>query len=277
MLERALRSIAAQSIAPTEVIVVDDSKEDNKDATRRAVEESGLGGLRLVANSHAKGASGARNTGAESAVGEILAFLDDDDEWLPSYVSEVLSRFESQGLDVICADLFCQFDDGVDRPGKSAPDQLSPELFFTRNPGLIGSNFVIRQSVYRRMSGFDESLPNCDDRDFGLRLSLCGDVKYQRLGIRLVRHYAHNGPRLCSRDGEAIRVGISRFYELHAHRMSDLQREEFRRVAGVQWGIDERGQILNVPPKTFFDSLLPVLKTRLDQQRGRGIPRPNTK
>jgi glycosyltransferase involved in cell wall biosynthesis len=270
MLERALRSIAAQEIAPTEVIVVDDSEKNNQDAVRRVVEESGLAPLRLVANSHTKGASGTRNTGTEFAASELLAFLDDDDEWLPSYLSAVLNRFESQHLDVICADLLCQFEDGVDRPGKSAPDKISPELFFTRNPGLGGSNLAIRQCVYRHISGFDESLPTCEDRDFGLRLSLCRDVRYQRLDMRLVRYHAHNGTRLCNPNSETIRVGISRFYELHAHRMSNTHREEFRREVRRQWGIDEHGQILNLSPTTFGESLLPLLKARLDQKKGLG-------
>jgi hypothetical protein len=59
--------------------------------------------------------------------------------------------------------------------------------------------------------------------------------------------------------------------------MTDAHREEFRREVGRQWGIDEHGQILNLPPKTFVESLLPLLKARLDQKRGRGGLRPNTK
>src|SRR5437762_126438 len=81
-LKRALQSICAQELIPTEIIVVDD--DDHEDATRRDVQGWGFGQVRVVGNLHAKGVSGARNTGAAIASGELLAFLDDDDEWLPS-------------------------------------------------------------------------------------------------------------------------------------------------------------------------------------------------
>ena len=141
-------------------------------ATRRAVEKCALDKVIVVGNSRAQGVSGARNTGAEFATGELLAFLDDDDEWLPEYLLEALTSFDSQGLEMVCTDLTYRFDGGLERPGKSAPARLVPELFLTRNPGLIGSNFIIRRSLYREMGGFDESLPTLEDMDLGVRMSL---------------------------------------------------------------------------------------------------------
>jgi len=101
------------------------------------------------------------------ATRDLLAFLDDD-EWLPSYLDEAVHVFTSREFDVMCADLLCQFDDGVDRLSKSAPDRLLTELFLTRNPGLVGSNVILKRSLYRELEGFDESLPTCNDRDFGI-------------------------------------------------------------------------------------------------------------
>ena len=93
--------------------------------------------------------------GAAVATGELLAFLDDDDEWLPSYLAEAVRVFTSRELDVMGADLLCQFDDGVDRPSKTAPDRLLTELFLTRNPGLGGSNVILKRALYREVEGFD--------------------------------------------------------------------------------------------------------------------------
>jgi len=269
LLRRALRSIAAQELSPAEVIVVDDSDGLNKSLTRDAVEQAGLKGIFLTANSHAKGASGARNTGAELAMSELLAFLDDDDEWLPSYLSQAVGHCNWSELDVVCTPLLCQFEDGVDRLSKSGPDRLAPELFLTRNPGLVGSNFIIRRFLYREIGGFDESLPTCNDMDFGLRLSLYREAKYERLPKRLVRSHQHKGSKLCTPAGDAMRAGIRRFYELHGHRMTDEQRKQYRDMARRFFSIDERGQILDVPRREFFDPLFPLLKARLDQRRGR--------
>jgi glycosyltransferase involved in cell wall biosynthesis len=250
LLQRALQSIVAQALRPAEVIVVDDADGGDPDATRQVLEKYGLKGVRVVANSHAKGVAGARNTGAALSTGEVLAFLDDDDEWLPFYLVEALARFELRRLDLMCADLVYRFDDGSERPGKSAPDRLAAELFLTRNPGLIGSNFMIRRSLYSAIGGFDESLLTLEDMDFGLRLSLCGGVKYTPLHQRLVRHYHHTGPRLCTPKAAAMRTGVRRFYELYAQRMTEAQREEFRRSMHRLWGIDERGHIWHPAAQT---------------------------
>jgi glycosyltransferase involved in cell wall biosynthesis len=225
-----LQSIVAQTTAPTEVIVVDDAGGSQRDLVQQAVENCGLKRARVIANSRMQGASGARNTGAECATGELLAFLDDDDEWLPGYLCEALARFQSRELDLVCADLVYRYDDGSERPGKNAPDRLALELFLTRNPGLIGSNFVIRRSLYGEIGGFDESLPTSEDMDFGIRISLSGAVRYERLRRRLVRHYQHSGPRLSIPEGEAMRAGVRLFYERHGHRMTAAQLEEFNRV-----------------------------------------------
>ena len=265
LLRRALQSICAQELAPPEIIVIDDA--GHEDGTRRDVQGWGFGQVRVVGNLHAKGVSGARNTGAAVASGELLAFLDDDDEWLPSYLLEAVRRFELGNLDIVCADLLCQFDDGVDRPAKPAPDSLLPALFLTRNPGLGGSNMMIRKSTYIAIGGFDETIAAAEDMDFGLRLSLRGNVRYERLPKRLVRFHQHKGPKLCTPAGDAMSQGIRRFYELHAHRMTEKQREEFRKNVRRFWGIDERGNNLNCTPKAYADSLLPALKAWLHRQR----------
>src|SRR5262245_27954002 len=185
LLRRALESIVAQELVPVEIIVVDDS--GNENSTRPQLSFCDFGCLRIIANSHRKGPSGARNSGADVATGDLLAFLDDDDEWLPPYLCEVHRLFESNLLDVACTDLLCRFEDGIDRAGKSAPEKLQAENFLTRNPGLVGSNLIIRTATFLDIGGFDESLLAAEDMDFGVRLSLREDLKYQRLARRLVR------------------------------------------------------------------------------------------
>jgi hypothetical protein len=139
---------------------------------------------------HTPRAPAAPGTPAQkSPQGVLMAFLDDDVEWLPSYLAEALLRFELKDLDVIYIDPLRQFDDGIDRAGKLAPDNLAPELFLTRNYGLIGSNIIIKRSFYCEIGGFDESLPTGNDRDFGLQLSLRSKVNYERLPKWPVRVY----------------------------------------------------------------------------------------
>ena len=176
------------------------------------------------------------------ACARLLAFLDDDDEWLPAYLATAVRRLVAEHLDVLCTDLQYRSDDGADRPGKTAPEALGVEAFLTRNPGLIGSNLIVRRAAYAALGGFDESLLAAEDMDFGIRLSLHPGLRYAPLHERLVRHHQHGGPRLCTPRGEAMRAGIRRFFALHGPRMSAAQRAEFRRAVCRLWGFDELGQ-----------------------------------
>src|SRR6266545_3284997 len=80
-LGRLLRSVAGQSLPPSEIVVVDDS---SGDATRRLVEsmtpEFGNLSVALIyrRNPHGRGAAAARNAGLEFVTSPVVLFLDDD-------------------------------------------------------------------------------------------------------------------------------------------------------------------------------------------------------
>jgi len=244
MLERALRSVGTQEDGPDELVVVNDGPDSDGPAVQRLAQGVQCSQVAVITNARARGASGARNAGADQAVGEWLAFLDDDDEWLPAYLRQVRKCVEGGEVDVVCTDLLYGYDGEPDRPGKPACDRLAVDLFLTRNPGLIGSNLVIRRALYADIGGFDESLPCLNDMDFGIRLSLRGAVRYRPLRVRLVRHYQHTGVRLCTPRTNIMRSGIRGFYRRYAKYMTAAQHEEFSRSMRRLWGIDEHGELV---------------------------------
>lgn len=95
-IERALRSVAAQTFADFEIIVVDDG---STDGGLTIVEQFTDSRLRIVGQENA-GPGAARNRGLREARGEFVAFLDADDEWLPEYLAESLKRFDEYGEQV---------------------------------------------------------------------------------------------------------------------------------------------------------------------------------
>jgi GT2 family glycosyltransferase len=72
-LERAVRSLDEQTLAPLEVLVVVDHNGPLLERVRRE-----LPTVVALENRHEQGLSGARNTGIEAARGDLVAFLDDD-------------------------------------------------------------------------------------------------------------------------------------------------------------------------------------------------------
>ncbi|MGQ0760408.1 MAG: glycosyltransferase [Acidobacteriota bacterium] len=90
---RALDSVSAQTFADFEVIVVDDGSTDDGPAIAG---DYGNPRFRLIQQTNA-GPGAARNAGIAQAKGELIAFLDADDEWLPEYLAESVRRLEQYG------------------------------------------------------------------------------------------------------------------------------------------------------------------------------------
>lgn len=91
---QALHSAAAQSLAPYEIIVVNDASSDQTD---RKITESGV--LARVLHTDVRNAAAARNAGAAVATGQWLAFLDADDYWHPHHL-EAAERLLKNSNDV---------------------------------------------------------------------------------------------------------------------------------------------------------------------------------
>lgn len=80
---RALGSVLNEVGPNDEVLVIDDGSTDD---TKRVVEEFGDRRVRYIFQSNA-GAGAARNRGAREATGDLLCYLDSDDEWLPGKIA----------------------------------------------------------------------------------------------------------------------------------------------------------------------------------------------
>jgi len=84
MVTRAVESALAQTYAPLEVIVIIDGPDPATEERLAALADPRLVVIPLQKN---RGAAGARNLGVERARGAWIAFLDDDDEWMPGKIA----------------------------------------------------------------------------------------------------------------------------------------------------------------------------------------------
>ncbi|MET7424649.1 glycosyltransferase family A protein [Dactylosporangium sp. NPDC005555] len=220
LLVRALRSVFAQTVRPAAVIVVDDV------GSAKSVAD-GFGDRVRYVRAHTCTAGASRNLGAARAGTPLLAFLDDDDTWHPTFLARCLAELDTPGSTVDFAAVWtwhCR--SGHRRPGGSLPEVVAPGACLHRNPGLTGSNFVMRADAFRSLGGFDAGLPVNNDLDLFVR-ALDLSLTYAVVRERLVVQY-RTGRRLSSR-GPVRASGLAGYRHKYRDRLTVAQRRFLRR------------------------------------------------
>lgn len=175
----AVQSVLAQTAQPCELIVVDDGSTDG------SLEE--LAGLpsapfpvRVLRQANA-GQSAARNAAAREATGEYLAFIDQDDQWHPSHLEELVAPLAA---DPDAGWAYCDFDEmdlegnlvtrafiktvGVCHPKNTIYECVAGDLM------VLPSASVMRRIAFEQAGGFDETLSGYEDDDLFVRFFRLG-------------------------------------------------------------------------------------------------------
>jgi glycosyltransferase involved in cell wall biosynthesis len=176
-LQRAVRSVEAQSMDDYEVIVVDDGSSDGTAAFLESIRSERCITLR---NSKNSGVSASRNRGVATATGEFVVFLDDDDVLRPDALAELgalcpleptpdfmwggrqVHEMDSVGLDV----------DTREDDWSTLSQPLSGTQFLPLALEIAtNSAFAVRRVLFLELGGFDEQLMVSEDRDLFIRLA----------------------------------------------------------------------------------------------------------
>lgn len=113
LLPRALRSVARQTEAPKEVLIVDDASSDDTLAVAKAWAAKAPCPVRIIASERNVGTGEARNLAMRAATGELIAFLDSDDEYLPDALATLAAPLRGNpDAAVSFADARVEFADG---------------------------------------------------------------------------------------------------------------------------------------------------------------------
>lgn len=184
-LVQAVDSVARQSHPAQETIVVIDH---NERLLSRAAAE--LGGVRVLENALAPGASGARNTGAATSSSDVLVFMDDDATADPRWLEHLLTPFERSAVVGVGGRLqpawstsrprwFApEFDWVVGGSYRGMPERLTP----VRN--VWSGNMAIRREVFEAVGGFRLSFGKAgarsrpEDTDLCLRAGVVREGTY---------------------------------------------------------------------------------------------------
>lgn len=168
---RAIESVLTQTYRDIECIVIDDGSTDQTAAVARS-----YGERVVVVHQLNGGAAAARNTGIRQARGELIAFLDADDYWLPTKIANQVEVFRENPELVLVSSGFAWTTPTKAAPTESPPyDAATVHIFkgyaqLLRDPYLGTPTVMVTAEAARRIGGFDTSLPVGEDVDFYFRL-----------------------------------------------------------------------------------------------------------
>ncbi|WP_040464657.1 glycosyltransferase family A protein [Erythrobacter sp. NAP1] len=167
-------SVLAQTDQDFEIVVVDDG---SSDGTLNAMLDLAVKDERIrIVSQPNSGVSATRNYGASLAKGELIAFLDADDQW----DREKLARHrEMHRCDPLLDASFAQVEFAPERKGKlkrgrvrsSIPaDYLDLGDVLVENAVCTTSNLVIKRDAFADLGGFDQTMRYAEDQEFLARL-----------------------------------------------------------------------------------------------------------
>jgi glycosyltransferase involved in cell wall biosynthesis len=174
LLVKTLASVRAQTFRDFEVIIVDDFSDDPIVARIHGLDAS----IRVIPQAFQSGPSAARNAGIMAAMGDYIAFLDDDDLWMPwtlQTYADVIVQSEQPAWLTSNGFAFVGPDDllGVTR-GRPDIRSFDDYLNYRTNPDqpgwLLPTGVAIRRDLLQAIGGFDPSITHHEDEDLWLRL-----------------------------------------------------------------------------------------------------------
>ncbi len=175
LLKRALESVYKQTVAKYEIIVVDDGSTDNTAEMLRLF----FPDINYTYQPN-QGVSVARNKGLEQAKGDWLAFLDSDDEWLPSKLETQIKALQLKPDYKVCHTEERWIRNGIRVNQMNKHKKTGGWIFRQCLPlcAMSASSILIHRSVFDRVGDFDITLPACEDYDLWLRISTKYPVLY---------------------------------------------------------------------------------------------------
>jgi glycosyltransferase involved in cell wall biosynthesis len=179
VLPRALASVAAQTAAPLECIVVDDGSRDATATVARS-HAGRVPGLCVLERANG-GAGAARNAGLRRARGDLVAFLDSDDEWFPEHLARIARAAVDPDVDFLHGNHVHRDPSGDLDTGRAWDATLAedrPSLY--RTFAIKTSTVALRRACLEQLDEwFMEENRSCQDYEFFWRfLAVARSVRW---------------------------------------------------------------------------------------------------
>jgi hypothetical protein len=172
LVARALESVRAQTFRDYEVIVVDDGSTDGTD---EAIARLGMN-VRYMHQEN-QGLSAARNAGIAVANGDLVAFLDSDDRWLPGHLELTTAVFACHPEAVLCSTSPRFEIGGRQEPADATLVDALPALLVENVVGHP-SSITVRREALAATGGFNPRFRMMEGWEHWLRLAALGRFAY---------------------------------------------------------------------------------------------------
>ena len=173
-IKRAILSVIGQTYQNFEIIVIDDGSTDKSNEYANLVKDFRIN----IIYQENKGVSAARNRGVSEAGSQFVAFLDADDEWLPTYLEAILELHnEYPDCGVLATHYFSIYADSTEISPTIYPPYWKGEISNYYRDLLyfwpfIPSCVVIRKDILQKISGFPVGVIKGEDTNTWMRLAL---------------------------------------------------------------------------------------------------------
>ncbi|SNY51841.1 Glycosyl transferase family 2 [Arsukibacterium tuosuense] len=194
LLARAVGSCVAQTYLRLEIIVVDDSSgPEHKQQNQQLLQQYPQ--IKYLHLAVASGAPVARNTAIEMANGEFITGLDDDDEFEPGRITELVQQWYSHPGCAFLSTGYTVINEQQRRFSfaKRARAISYQQLLYAN---LVGNQIFTLTSSLRAINGFDPAMPSCQDYDTWLRLSAVFGSGYRIGSCSYILHHDHQFERI---------------------------------------------------------------------------------
>ncbi len=174
LLPETIASVQAQTYPHWELLIINDGSTDETDRLiPQYLEQHADDRIQFISKANG-GVSNARNFGANLAQGEIIAFLDADDRWLPINLESHIEQFEHQpaiGISFGRVEFMNAIAKSTGKTTRCELYQIPTHHFLYTNPTVTTSNLIVRRHIFKSLNGFDERINHSEDMDFLFRAS----------------------------------------------------------------------------------------------------------
>src|SRR5712691_1680422 len=183
-LRSAITSVLNQTFQDFEIVIIDDA---SKDHTQEVIASFNDARIKIIYNQVNKGDAGARNIGIMNSSCKYIAFLDDDDEWLPEKLKIQTYLLDNSPPEIggVCTGQFT-----IEKVSGRILSVCNPETNDLSKENFIAtSSVLLRRDCFEKHGLFDESMPTSSDHDMWIRISK--KFFFKIIGIPLVNYYTH--------------------------------------------------------------------------------------